>query len=307
MLFVPSMMKNLLSVRQFAKDNSIYFEFHASFYLVKSHDTHEVLLKGSVGLDGLYQFPSLLQRLSTTNLQLSLNPSILHNPLIHTIIVPSLSFSTWHSRLDHPSVDAQHICNFPLLNKNINDFCPSCCLGKAHQLPSTISTTVYNKLLELIYSDVWGPHLLTFVDGFTYCVTFFMHALASLGFVSSKSTLQIDWGGEYKAFTNYLTQYEIIHHVICPHTHKRNRVVERKHHHVVELGLTLLAHATLLFKFLDYAFSTNVYLIKRLPTSSIHFAIPYHKLFDQLTYYNFFKIFGCACFSLMHRYNKNKL
>ncbi|RDX85899.1 hypothetical protein CR513_32842, partial [Mucuna pruriens] len=132
LLFVPLITKNLLSISQFAKDNSIYFEFHASFYLVKSQDTHEVLLKVSV----------------------------VHNPIIHTTIArPS-----W--------VDAQHIvfkhCNFPSLNKNGNDFCSSYYLGKAHRLPSIVSTTVYNKSLELIYGDIWELAPLTSTNGFTY-------------------------------------------------------------------------------------------------------------------------------------------
>ncbi|RDX69159.1 putative mitochondrial protein, partial [Mucuna pruriens] len=86
-----------------------------------------------------------------------------------------------------------------------------------------------------------------------------------------------------------------MHHVICAHTHNQNGVVEKKHHHVAKLGLTLLAHATLSFKFWDYAFSTSVYLINRLPMSSLHFSIPYYKLFGQVPDYNFLKKFGCAC------------
>ncbi|RDX69147.1 hypothetical protein CR513_51776, partial [Mucuna pruriens] len=124
-LFVLLITKNILSVHQFTKDYFVYFEFHASFCLVKSQDTYELLLKDFV------------------------------------VIVPSLSFYTWHFGLSHPNVDAQCIvfkhCNFPPLNKKANDFCSSCCLGKAHLLPSTISTTVYNKSLELIYMIYGNP------------------------------------------------------------------------------------------------------------------------------------------------------
>ncbi|XP_020237712.1 uncharacterized protein LOC109816943 [Cajanus cajan] len=58
LLFVPSITKNLISVSQFSKDNSVFFEFHPSFCLVKSQATKEVLLHGTVGPDGLYQFPT---------------------------------------------------------------------------------------------------------------------------------------------------------------------------------------------------------------------------------------------------------
>nr|KYP32366.1 hypothetical protein KK1_046975 [Cajanus cajan] len=49
-------------------------------------------------------------------------------------------------------------------------------------------------------------------------------------------------GGEFRSFTSYLAQNGIQHHLICPHTHHQNGIVEHKHWHIVELGLTMLAH-----------------------------------------------------------------
>ena len=59
LLHVPSISKNLLSVSQFAKDNSIFFEFYPHACLVKSQETNKILLKGVVGADGLYSFHNL--------------------------------------------------------------------------------------------------------------------------------------------------------------------------------------------------------------------------------------------------------
>jgi len=56
LLHVPSNSKNLLSVSQFAKDDSVFFEFHPHVCLVKSQETNKILLKGVVGADGLYSF-----------------------------------------------------------------------------------------------------------------------------------------------------------------------------------------------------------------------------------------------------------
>jgi histone deacetylase 1/2 len=39
LLLVPSITKNLISVSQFAKDNQVYFEFHADKCFVKQQDT----------------------------------------------------------------------------------------------------------------------------------------------------------------------------------------------------------------------------------------------------------------------------
>ena len=53
--------------------------------------------------------------------------------------------------------------------------------------------------------------------------------------------VQSDWGGEFRPFTKYLIDLGIIHRLICPHTHHQNGVIERKHRHIVDLGLTLLS------------------------------------------------------------------
>jgi len=70
--------------------------------------------------------------------------------------------------------------------------------------------------------------------------------------------------------------------------------------HIVDLGLTLLHHATLPLQFWDYAFTTAVYLINRLPTASLNFAIPFVTLFNKDLDFHFLKTFGCACFPLLN-------
>jgi len=52
-------------------------------------------------------------------------------------------------------------------------------------------------------------------------------------------------------------------------------MVERNHRQIVDMGLTLLAQASLPLPYWDYAFTTAVYLINRLPMSAIQFAVPY--------------------------------
>ena len=59
LLHVPTITKNLISVGQFAKDNGVYFQFHANECVVKSQAMDDVLLRGFVGSDGLYEFPNI--------------------------------------------------------------------------------------------------------------------------------------------------------------------------------------------------------------------------------------------------------
>lgn len=57
--------------------------------------------------------------------------------------------------------------------------------------------------------------------------------------------VQSDWGGEYRKLFTFPTHKGIVHQLSCPHTREQNGTVERKHRHIVEMGLTLLAHASL--------------------------------------------------------------
>ncbi|CAH9082849.1 unnamed protein product [Cuscuta europaea] len=132
-LHVPTITKNLLSVSQFARDNNVFFEFHAHESFVKSQASKKVLLHGILGADCLYKFQSLPALVSSQSL--SQNKSCNHVQSCNN----SLSCNLWHLRLGRPNFEAlksvmQH-CNVPSINKSDIDFCSSCCLGKAHRLP----------------------------------------------------------------------------------------------------------------------------------------------------------------------------
>jgi hypothetical protein len=95
--------------------------------------------------------------------------------------------------------------------------------------------------------------------------------------------------------------------VLCPHTHQQNGSAERKHRHIVETGLALLAHAFVPLKFWDEAFLTATYLINRMPTRVIDNTSPIERLFHKTLDYSSLKVFGCACWPHLRPYNKHKL
>lgn len=67
-------------------------------------------------------------------------------------------------------------------------------------------------------------------------------------------------------FQLFLTANGITHRISCPHTPEQNRVVERNHRHIVEMGLTLLAQAHMPMCYWVEAFNTAVFLINSLPS-----------------------------------------
>ena len=93
----------------------------------------------------------------------------------------------------------------------------------------------------------------------------------------------------------------------CPHTHQQNGTAERKHRHIVETGLTLLAHASVPLCYWNDAFATACFLINRLPSRTIDMKTPLERLLNETPDYTFFKVFGCACWPHLRPYNSHKL
>lgn len=181
-LHVPTISKNLPSFSQFTRDNSVSLEFHPNVCRVKSQGSNEILLKGHLGSNGLYTLTKLLSNsTSSSSFTKSTSKSDLLSSIVKThfpvnsAFVNTVSTNTWHSRLGHPIVATQklvmRLCNISFNNKNELDFCNSCCLGKAQQIHSPLSSTSYSTPLELIFSDLWGPAPFVSSTSYTYYVT----------------------------------------------------------------------------------------------------------------------------------------
>jgi histone deacetylase 1/2 len=120
-------------------------------------------------------------------------------------------------------------------------------------------------------------------------------------------TMQTDWGGEYQKLNSFFQHVGITHHVSCPHAHQQNGSAERKHRHIMEVGLSLLAQASMPLKFWDEAFFTATYLINRIPCKFIDDDTPMERLFHEKPNFSFLHTFGCAVWPNLHPYNKRKL
>jgi len=125
----------------------------------------------------------------------------------------------------------------------------------------------------LVYVNVWGPAPIVSTEKFRYYLilvdaysryswlyplklksnilsTFIaFHKLAELQYNFKLKSLQTDNGGEFKALLPYFQLCGIQSRFTCPYTRQQNGVAERKHGHVVEMGLTLLSHAHMPLKF----------------------------------------------------------
>ena len=315
-LHVPETSKNLVSVHRFTLDNNVLIEFYPYFFLVKDLATRRIILRGRC-VGGLY--PLISSSSSWSYKQAN--------------IVTKPSSSRWHSRLGHPSsVIVKYILSKNKLSyePSVESVCDPCQQAKSHQLPYPISVSASTSPLQIIFSDVWGPAP-TSVGRFSYYVSFIddyskftwiyllkkrsdvfqvfinFQNLVERKLNSKIIAMQTDWGGEYEKLNSFFQQIGISHHVSCPHTHQQNGSAERKHRHIVEVGLALLANASMPLKFWDEAFLTAVHLINMWPSRTISNETPTERLLHVTPDYQTLRVFGCACWPNLRPYNSRKL
>ncbi|CAN1188063.1 Retrovirus-related Pol polyprotein from transposon RE2 [Linum perenne] len=278
-------------------------------------ESHKILFQGR-SRDGLYHIPfSLLHRVQ---------------PKVNLV-----TLSTWHRRLGHVNMEcvkrALRTLDIQFSNKRMAHICHDCCVGKLHKQPFSLSHYRASGPLDLICSDVWGPSPIESVDGHKYYVIFYDHyskycwiyflryrsdllsvfitfrAMVEKFFGRPICSFRADWGGEYQKLSQYLTTEGIVFQSSCPHTPEQNGCAERKHRHITELGRTLIHQAKLPLQYWPFAFRTAVYLVNRVPSSSLNNDIPFRCLFNELPDYTQLKVFGCLCYPWLKPYSANKL
>jgi transposase InsO family protein len=279
----PQALANLLSINQFCKENQCFFILTDTHFFIKDKLTGLTLLEGK-SEGGLYPINTSRMVVPKTR-------------LLSALLGVKTSVDVWHSRFGHPSSSIVR----DLLNKHHLPFtgslsnkevCEPCQLAKSKQLPFPPSTRVSTAPLQLIHTDVWCSPIVS-LSGFRYYVLFIddfsryswlyplslksdvynafqkFKSLVENQFSTRIKQLQSDGGGEFlsKQFTSFLETHGIFHRISCPYTAQQNGLAEWKHRHVVEMGLSLLAHSGLPPTYWVESFLTAVFLINRLPTS----------------------------------------
>ena len=192
-------------------------------------------------------------------------------------------------------------------------------MGKSCRLPFSLNNKIASAPLVKIHCDLWGPAPIASVQKFKYYVIFVddhtrytwlyplkhksdlfstfltFQRLVKNQFGTKIKTFQCDGGGEFslQAFLSHLDHCGIALHVSCLGTPEQNGVAECKHRHIVKTGLTMLFHACLPKNLWLEAFLTAVYLINRLPSSTIGMHTPFFKLHGIHPDYKSLKVFGC--------------
>jgi Reverse transcriptase (RNA-dependent DNA polymerase)/gag-polypeptide of LTR copia-type len=313
-LHVPKITKNLLSVSQLAMDNRVIVEFSSQCCFIKDQATQQTLLTGTLH-NGLYK----LQQIS-------------HNEVFQ---VSHHTAATWHNRLAHCSTAIQdqlnkkHLISITNSDSSGKFVCSDCNRAKAHRIPFVPSLSTTSQPLEVIHTDLWGPAPVASHQGHRYYVNFtdehtrfsWIYTCACKSdittifqrfrirvenLLSTKiKKVQCDGGTEFKPLMRL--HPDITFQISCPHTPQQNGLAERKHRHIVELGLANLFHASIPLHYWDYIFESVVFVINRLPSTTTGSISPFEKLFKQQPDYNFLHTLGCSCFPLLRPFTDHKL
>lgn len=246
----------------------------------------------------------------------------------------TVDINAWHQKLGHPSppiLTKTLRCLSSKFDSSLLAFCDACHQGKMHQISHVSLPTKTTKPFQVIHSDLWGPaftssaygyrYYIHFIDDFTrytwiYPITLKSEAtkivkiflqMIQTQFGVTVHTLQTDWGGEFRPLVHHLESLGVHFQHPCPYIHQQNGKAERKHQHIVNVGLTLLAQAQMPLKFWWDAFSAAVYLINRLVSPTTAHNSPYYLLYNSMPDYKFLKVFGCSCFPFLKPYNRHKL
>jgi hypothetical protein len=209
-LVAPALVRNLLSVHQFTRDNACSIEFDACGFSVKDQQTGRVTLRCNSGGD-LYTYPSTSA---------------------HSCSLATTS-SLWHHRLGHlgsSSLATLRSMSVISYNKSSSCLCHACQLGKHVRLPFSHSTSVTTAPFDLLHCDVWTSpvlsnfgfkYYLVLLDDFShYCWSFPLRhksevhrhivefiAYAQTQFGSTPKSFQADNGTEFvnHTTTSFLT------------------------------------------------------------------------------------------------------
>ncbi|KAL0463011.1 UNVERIFIED_CONTAM: hypothetical protein Slati_0188700 [Sesamum latifolium] len=155
--FVPSMVKNIISIPMLDSDGYKFLIDKKCFYLVHD-DVYHIL--GTL-VNGLY----ILQ-------QSNLIMTAQHKRKVDT----HENAQIWHARLGHISKDRiRRLVDSKSLEIDDLDHLPTCesCLkGKMTKKPFVGQSAIANGLLDLVHTDVCGPLSVSARGGFSYFITF---------------------------------------------------------------------------------------------------------------------------------------
>ena len=211
--------------------------------------------------------------------------------------------------------------------------CEFCLFGKQHRVSFNIPSTRKPNVLDLVYSDVYGPidvetlggnkYFVTFIDDASQKVWFYVlktkdqvfehfkkfHAMVEREKGKLLKCLRSDNGGEYTSneFKSYCSEKGIKHEKTILSNPQQNEVAERMNHTIIEKIKCMLRIANLPKSFWGEAIVTACYLINRSPSFPLNFDILKRVWTEKDVFYSHLKVFGCKALVYVPKEQRLKL
>jgi hypothetical protein len=152
-LVSPAVIKNLISVRKFTRDNACSIEFDPYGFSVKDLAMRTILHRSSSSGDLYPFFGDLHQQ-------------------FNAVLTVSTTRDLWHQRLGHPSADSlsKNLSTFSLpCNKSSSNssVCEAYQLGRQPRLPFSSSSSFTTSPFQIIHCDLWTSPTPSF-SGYNY-------------------------------------------------------------------------------------------------------------------------------------------
>ncbi|KAI3684681.1 hypothetical protein L6452_33906 [Arctium lappa] len=317
-LHAPHIIKNLISVRKFTRDNHVSVEFNPFGFSVKDLNTGTIVTRCNSGGD-LYPFASSSAPQDTPPFSLA-----------------AISPTTWHNRLGHPGTSTFSFLRnsrlFPCNKGNDTHFCSSCSIGKHVRLPFKSSVTTTFSPFDIIHADLWTSpvssklghkYYLVLLDDFSHFLWVFplkyksqvfatfltFQAHIKTQFEKTIKGFQCDNGREFNNsdFHKFCAEKGMVFRFSCPHTSPQNGKVERIIRTINNVIHTTLIHASLPPSFWNYALSMATYILNILPTRTLNNKTPTEILFKRIPTYTHLRTFGCLCYPNLSSTTLHKL
>nr|GFB19603.1 retrovirus-related Pol polyprotein from transposon TNT 1-94 [Tanacetum cinerariifolium] len=182
----------------------------------------------------------------------------------------TVTIDAWHRRLEHAS-------NIKLR-------------------PSLTGANYFLTIVDDYSRAVW-IYLLKHKHEASFCLSDFYNMVKTL-FEKGIKRIRCDNGGEFisNSMNEFYKEWGIVLETTCPHNPQQNRVVERKHMHLLEIARALRFKASLPTTFWGECILTATYIVNRLPSKRINDKTPYEVLFGQKPEYDHMRVFGCMAY-----------
>lgn len=242
----------------------------------------------------------------------------------------------WHKRLGHMPFPRifDTLKSYLFITDSIVDlpYCDICPQAKQTRLPFSNRVSRSNSLFDLVHTDNWGPYkvptiigaryFLTIIEDYsrftwtylmvnkgdthTYLIRFFNMINSQFG-----KTIKLLRSENMKQFLSstmngFLISQSTIQQISCVYTPQQNKIVERKHQHLLEVARALKFQASIPDRFWRDCLLTSTYIINRMPLVILQNKSHFEMLFDTTPDYSRIRIFGCLCYVTYVQPHKGK-